>query len=238
MGFLTHLTGKRRCEMMRFRDRKHAGSLLADLLMVYTNNPDVIVLALPRGGVPVAYPVAEALNAPLDVFLVRKLGVPGQEELAFGAIADGLERPVFYNDVLADIRLDPNVIEEIIYKEKLELERRKNLYRGTRPFPELSGKTVILIDDGLATGTSMLAAVHSLQRHKPARLLVAVPVAPPAIYRQFQPVVDEVVCLLTPGSLIAIGLWYQDFSQTSDEEVINLLEKADSRYLEEGAAAK
>ena len=206
----------------RFRDRSEAGRLLAERLRGYAQGANVVVLGLPRGGVPVAYEIAKALDAPLDVFLVRKLGVPGYEELAFGAIATGGMR-VLNKPVLENLAMPSEWIEAIDAKERRELERRERLYRGERPPPDLAGRTVILVDDGLATGATMLAAVRAVKLDDPASVVVAVPVADPEVCRSLEPEADEVVCLRTPDRLGAVGLWYEDFSQTGDEQVRELL---------------
>jgi predicted phosphoribosyltransferase len=205
-----------------FRDRTEAGRALAERLAAYANRPDVIVLALPRGGVPVAYEVARALHAPLDVFLVRKLGVPGQEELAMGAVATGGVR-VLNEQVVRALRIPDSVIDAVAAWELEELARRERLYRGDRPPPDVRGKTVILVDDGLATGSTMLAAVKALRQQQPARIVVAVPVAAPDTCELLREEVDDIVCAATPEPFYAVGLWYQDFSQTTDEEVRELL---------------
>src|SRR3954471_994073 len=212
--------------MRRFRDRAEAGRLLAERLRQYAGRDDVPVLALPRGGVPVAYEVARALGVPLDVFLVRKLGVPGHEELAFGAIATGGVR-LLNPDVVRGLGIPPHIIDRVTAIERAELERREREYRGDRPPPDVRGKTVILIDDGLATGASMRAAVAALRQEKPARIVVAVPIAAPTTCEEFEDEVDEVVCARTPEPFYAVGLWYEDFSQTSDEEVRGLLRRAE-----------
>jgi putative phosphoribosyl transferase len=211
--------------MLRFRDRCEAGRELAAELMNYANRPDVIILALPRGGVPVAYEVARALNAPLDVFLVRKLGLPEREELAMGAIATGGVR-VLNEEVVRVLRIPDEVIEAVAAEEEQELHRREREYRGDRPPPKVRGKSVILVDDGLATGSTMRAAVAALRQQKPARLVVAVPVGAPDTCSEFQNEADEVVCAQTPEPFCAVGLWYADFSQTTDEEVHELLQRA------------
>ena len=210
----------------RFRDRREAGRFLARELAAYANRPDVIVLALPRGGVPVGYEIAQALHAPLDVFLVRKLGVPGHEEYAMGAIASG-GVSVLNEEVVQRLGISPYQIETLAAREQRELERRERAYRGERPPPEVSGRTVILVDDGLATGASMQAAVLALRRLQPARIVVAVPVAAPETCEQLREIADEVVCATTPEPFYAVGLWYEDFSQTSDEEVRALLAQAE-----------
>jgi putative phosphoribosyl transferase len=207
---------------MLFRDRRHAGRLLASELEGYADRPDLLVLALPRGGVPVGYEVARALNAPLDVFLVRKLGVPGHEELAMGAIASGGVR-VINDSVVRNMGVPPSAIEQVAQEERLELDRRERAYRGERAAPELAGRTVILVDDGLATGSTMRAAAAALKRGNPRRIVVAVPVAAPETCAEFRDEVDEIVCARTPEPFRAVGLWYDDFSQTSDAEVSELL---------------
>jgi putative phosphoribosyl transferase len=212
-------------ENLPFRDRTEAGQLLARKLRRYADRPDVIVLALPRGGVPVAYEVAKALHAPLDIFLVRKLGVPGQEELAMGAIATGGIR-VLNEDVVRMLNIPPRVIDSVAAQEARELERRERLYRGDRPAPDVTGRTVILVDDGLATGSSMRAAVAALRQKNPSRIVVAVPIAAAATCREFEAEVDEIVCYATPEPFYSVGLWYEDFSQTADEEIRQLLERA------------
>jgi predicted phosphoribosyltransferase len=209
-----------------FRDRREAGRALARELLHLAGRPDVLVLALPRGGVPVAYEVARALGAPLDVFLVRKLGVPGHEELALGAIATGGVR-MLNEQVVRGLRIPPQVIDRVAADERAELGRRESAYRGGRPPHEARGKVVILVDDGLATGASMRAAVAALRQMRPARIVVAVPVAAPSTCAEFRDQVDEVVCARTPEPFYAVGLWYDDFSQTGDEEVRDLLETAE-----------
>jgi putative phosphoribosyl transferase len=205
----------------RFADRTEAGKRLAKSLARYRSE-DVIVLALPRGGVPVAAEVARDLNAPLDVFLVRKLGLPGQEELAMGAIASGGVR-VLNDEVVRVLGVTQNIIGQVARKEEQELFRREREYRGDRPPLEVAGKTVILVDDGLATGSTMRAAAAALRQQHPARIVVAVPVAAAATCDDFRHEVDDVVCLLTPEPFRAVGLWYEDFEQTTDEEVHRLL---------------
>jgi predicted phosphoribosyltransferase len=206
----------------RYRDRAEAGRVLASMLTMYTNRRHVLVLALPRGGVPVAYEVARALHVPLDVFLVRKLGVPGHEELAMGAIAMGGIR-VINEDVVRSLHIPPHIIDAVAFREERELERRERLYRDNRPLPVVRNQTIILIDDGLATGATMRAAVHALRVQDPAKLVVAVPVAAYATYCQFCSEVDEIVCAQTPEIFYGVGWWYEDFSQTSDQEVRELL---------------
>ena len=210
---------------MLFKDRTAAGQVLAKELAAYANRSDVLILALPRGGVPVAFEVAKALKAPLDVFLVRKLGVPGQEELAMGAIASGGVR-VLNDEVVAGLGLSETIINKVAEKEQQELERRERLYRDDRPAPDLHGRTVILVDDGLATGATMRAAVRALQQQQPAQLVVGVPVSSPETCQEFQTKVDDIVCARTPRPFHSVGLWYDDFSQTTDDEVRDLLHSA------------
>jgi predicted phosphoribosyltransferase len=209
----------------RFRDRTEAGRRLAGELGAYAGRRDVIVLALPRGGVPVAYEVARALGAPLDVFVVRKLGLPWHEELAMGAIASGGVR-LLNEDLVRHYGIGRDTIERVTAAERAELERRERRYRGDRPFPDLTGKTVVLVDDGLATGASMRAAVEALRQEGPARVVVAVPVSAPETCDAFRDVADDIVCAITPEPFHAVGLWYEDFSQTTDEEVRDLLKRA------------
>jgi len=209
----------------RFRDRREAGRLLAARLSAYANRPDVVVLALPRGGVPVAAEVARALGAPLDVFVVRKLGVPGHEEFAFGAIATGGVR-VLNEDVVRALQIPDRVIDAVAAREQEELARRERVYRGDRPPLDVRGRTVILVDDGLATGATMHAAIQALRQQQPARIVVAVPTASPETCDELKRVVDEVVCATTPDPFYAVGLWYEDFSQTTDEEVRELLARS------------
>ena len=211
--------------MRRFRDRADAGRMLAARLAAYTYRPDVLVLALPRGGVPVGYEVARALGAPLDVYIVRKLGVPGYEELAMGAIATG-GAPVLNQEVVNSLHIPPSIIEAVAAREQRELERREHLYRGNRPPPAVRGRTVILVDDGLATGATMRAAIAALRRQQPARLVIAVPVASRETCDALRPEVDEVVCAMTPEPFHAVGLWYEDFAPTTDDEVRDLLDRA------------
>jgi len=211
-----------------FRDRTQAGQLLASKLSHYAGRDDVLVLALPRGGVPVAFEVSQRLGVPLDVFLVRKLGVPGHEELAMGAIASGGVR-VVNQSVVHALGIPARVIDQVASKEQLELERRQGLYRGERPAPQIHGRTIILVDDGLATGSSMHAAVAALRRQKPARLVVAVPTAAAAVCEEFRAEVDEIVCAETPEPFRAVGTWYEDFSHTTDEEVRSLLRRSQVR---------
>ena len=212
----------------RFANRAEAGRLLATRLTRYANRSDVLVLGVPRGGVPVAYEVAHALKAPLDIVIVRKLGVPGHEELAMGAIASGGIR-VLYDEVVRDLHIPGSVIDAVAEREQRELERRERLYREGQLPPDIAGRIMILVDDGLATGTSMHAAVNALRPQKPARLIVAIPVAPPSTCREFEASADEVVCLITPEPFFAVGGWYVDFGQTTDTEVCALLARAVKR---------
>jgi putative phosphoribosyl transferase len=209
----------------RFRDRREAGERLAEQLRAYGNRADVIVLALPRGGVPVGFEVAEALRAPLDVFVVRKLGVPGQEELAMGALASGGTR-VLDNEIVRLARVTESEIERATAFAAEEMARQERRYRGDRRFPSVEGKTVILVDDGLATGSTMRAAVLALRAQHPAKVVVAVPVGAPETCDALGSVADDVVCVETPEPFRAVGLWYEDFSQTTDDEVHALLDRA------------
>jgi len=205
----------------RFRNRREAGQALASLLLRYRDDPTAVVLGLPRGGVPVAHEVSRALHAPLDVFVVRKLGLPGHEEFAMGAIASGDVR-VDNPDVLP-LALPQDMVDAVVARERAELARREALYRGNRPPVALAGRTVILVDDGLATGASMRAAIAAVRLARPARVVVAVPVAAPETCRALQGEADEVVCARTPEPFMAVGAWYEDFAQTSDAEVHALL---------------
>ena len=207
-----------------FRDRREAGRVLADLLTAYRGRPDVIVLGLARGGLPVAYEVARSLGAPLDAFIVRKLGAPGHEEFAVGALASG-GRVVVNDDILRGLRVTPEQLREIAEREARELARREAAYRGGRPPLEVTGKTVILVDDGLATGSSMMAAVQALRESEPAEIVVAVPAAPESTCREFAGLVDDMVCASMPTPFLAVGESFWDFSQVSDEEVQALLAK-------------
>jgi putative phosphoribosyl transferase len=205
-----------------YEDRRHAGAELAAHLVQLKGRPDVVVLALPRGGVPVAYEVARALDAALDVFVVRKLGLPGHPELAMGAIASGGVR-VLNDDVVSWYRIPDRAIDEVTRTEQAELERRERAYRhGRTPVP-LRDRIVVLVDDGLATGSTMKAAVDAVRAHGPSRIIVAVPVGSPETCREFAEVADEIVCARAPDRFAAVGQWYRDFSQTTDEEVCSLL---------------
>lgn len=205
-----------------FENRRDAGRALAATLQKYAGRDDLQVLALPRGGVPVAYEVAEALGAPLDLFLVRKLGTPGHEELAMGAIASGGVR-VLNDDVVRWYGIPASAIDAVAREEQRELERRERTYREGRPPATIAGRVAILVDDGLATGSTMRAAVEAVRQHQPSRIVVAVPVGSPDTCREFSVVADEVACARTPAHFSAVGQWYRDFSQTSDGEVRDLL---------------
>src|SRR5439155_12419678 len=209
----------------RFRDRAEAGRLLAELLRDYAGRDDVVVLALPRGGVPVGYEVARALGAPLDVFVVRKLGLPGHPELAMGALASG-GLVVLNQGVTKALGIDEASVRRVIEAELEELQRREALFRGTSEPPDVAGKTVILVDDGLATGSTMRAAAQAVRQLDPKRIVVAVPVAAEETCDEFRDIVDEIVCGVTPRPFHAVGLWYDDLSPTSDEEVRELLADA------------
>ena len=206
----------------RFRNRTDAGRRLAEKLAAYADRPDVLVLALPRGGVPVGYEVARALGAPLDAFLVRKLGVPGYEELAMGAVATGGVR-VLNDEIVRGLGISEHEIDAAVVRELQELGRRERLYRDSRPPPDVAGRTVILVDDGLATGATMRAAVAALRQQQPARTVVAVPTASPDTCEALKAEADDVICVMTPEPFFAVGHWYEDFTQTTDDEVRELL---------------
>jgi putative phosphoribosyl transferase len=208
-----------------YPDRTAAGKTLAEQLRHYKDTRDLLVLGLPRGGVPVAYEVAQALGAPLDVFVVRKIGVPGHEELAMGALASGGIR-VLNDDVVRQLAPSENVIEELTREEQKEVEQREQRYRGEHASPRITGRTIILIDDGLATGATMRAACAAVRQQQPARVVIAVPVAAPQVCDEMQQEADEVVCAMMPPSLGGIGGWYVDFRQTTDDEVRQLLNQA------------
>ena len=208
-----------------FRDRTEAGRLLAGKLKPYANRPDVVVLALPRGGVPVGFEIAKALHAALDVMVVRKLGVPGQEELALGAITSGGVR-VLNRSIVDALGIPESVIESVAAREQQELERRERLYRGSRAAPEIRDRIIILVDDGIATGATMRAALAALRKQHPSRLIVAVPVAPRSTVRGLRAEGEEVVCVRALEPFGAIGAWYENFTQVSNEEVCELLEQA------------
>lgn len=211
--------------LKRFKNRRQAGKLLAQRLGAYARRSDVIVLALPRGGVPVAFSVAKALDAPLDILLVRKLGVPGQEEYAMGAIASG-GLCVLQTDILRVLGIPKQVVEAVAQREMKEIRRREKLYRADRPMLDVRGHVVILVDDGMATGTTMLAAVHVLREANPSRVVIAVPVAAPDTSESLRSEVDELICPFTPEPFDSVGAWYEDFDQTSDDEVRLLLDEA------------
>ena len=208
-----------------FRDRRDAGRQIAAKLAKYEGDPNVVVLGLPRGGVPVAFEIANALHAPLDVFVVRKLGVPGHRELAMGAIASGGVR-ILNRDVVDGLQISPMVIDAVARQEQIELERQERLYRDDAPLRDFSGRIVILVDDGLATGSTMRAAVSAQRQLNPARIVVAVPVGAADTCRQLRREAGEVICLHTPEPFRAVSLWYEEFDQTSDDEVRHLLESA------------
>ncbi len=211
--------------MQLFADRADAGRQLAELLTEYADDPSVIVLALPRGGVPIGHAIARRLRAPLDVYVVRKLGVPGHEELAMGALAgDGTS--VLDEELIATLRIDPEALQDVVRREIDEVKRREIAYRDARPEPDLRGKVVIIVDDGLATGATMRAAAKALRRRAPARIVAAVPVAAPRTVAALRGVVDRIVCVRTPEPFHAVGLYYANFEQTSDEEVRSLLADA------------
>ncbi|WP_066383369.1 MULTISPECIES: phosphoribosyltransferase [unclassified Anabaena] len=208
--------------LQKFSHRTEAGQLLAAKLSEYAHRDDVLVLALPRGGVPVAYEVAKNLDAPLDVCLVRKLGVPGHEELAMGAISTGGVR-VINENVVDWLRIPQEIIDAVAARETHELQRRNQLYRGDRPLPNITNRTIILIDDGIATGATIRAAIATIKQQQPRELVLAVPVVGTSTYEELAPALDKLVCVLMPEHLSAIGIWYEDFSQTTDAEVCHLL---------------
>jgi putative phosphoribosyl transferase len=212
-------------EKLRFRDRAEAGQLLAQQLSAYAHRADVLILALPRGGVPIAYEISQALQVPLDICLVRKLGVPGQKELAMGAIAAN-EVMVLNESVVRSLHISQQVILEVAAAERQELERRNRAYRKDRTAPVVENHIVILVDDGIATGATVRAAIATLKQQHPQKIVVAVPVSPPSSCKSLKAIVDEVVCLLQPPELSSIGQWYEDFSQTTDQEVCYLLERS------------
>jgi putative phosphoribosyl transferase len=208
--------------MHRFKDRRQAGEELAEALVDRAGTPDLIVLALPRGGVPVAAEVADRLGAPLDVLVVRKLGLPGHEELAMGAVASG-GIVVRNDDVLRSSGIDRATVEQVVHHELAEVARREHAYRGDRPHPDLEGRMVVLVDDGLATGATMRAAVAAVRSVHARAVVVAVPVGAPEVCHELERLADDVVCLVQPHDLWAVGRWYDDFDQTSDDEVVDLL---------------
>jgi len=210
---------------MLYRDRFEAGQVLAAKLAAYRDWPNVTVFGLARGGVPVAFEVAQALHTPFDVFIVRKLGFPGQEELAMGAVATG-DVLVLNDDVVQSLRVPERLIQSAAQEEMKELKRRETLYRGGRPAPQIEGRTVILVDDGLATGTSMRAAIQALRKQNPQRIIVAVPVGASDTCAALRSEVDDLICAATPEDFVAVGVWYDDFAPTSDEQVQTLLDEA------------
>lgn len=210
---------------IRFLDRRDAGRQLAAKLEAYADDPNVLVLGLPRGGVPVAYEVAVALHAPLDVFVVRKLGVPGHRELAMGAMASGGVR-VLNQEVIDALRIAPAAVESVAARELVELERQERSYRAKTPFPGITGRTIIIVDDGLATGSTMRAAIAALRQSDPKEIIVAVPVAAGETASRIRDDADRVVVLAAPRDFYAVSVWYEDFSQTTDEEVRDLLQSA------------
>lgn len=209
---------------MLFRDRTEAGKILARHLSAYANHPNAMVLALPRGGVPVAFEIAQALHLPLDILIVRKLGVPGHEEFAMGAIASGGVR-ILDQDLIRRLSLSDAIIREIVEREQLELLRRERIYRGQRPQPDIRDRVIIIADDGLATGSSMRAAIAALRPQHPSKIVVAVPVGERMTCSELASLVDEMVCLEKPEPFSSVGLWYNDFAQVTDKEVTDLLEK-------------
>ena len=211
--------------METFKNRREAGQRLARRLEQYAGREDLLVLALPRGGVPVAYEIARSLRAPLDVLVVRKLGVPGHEELAMGAIAGGGIR-ILHDGVIHVVGLPSAVVDQVTHDEERELLRREEVYRGSRPALPVEDHVIILVDDGLATGSTMRAAIAAIRRRRPASIVVAVPVASPEICEELRNEADEVYCDMTPAVFFGVGQWYEDFSQTTDEEVRSLLEQA------------
>lgn len=215
---------------VRLQNRTEAGQLLALRLTTYTNCPNGLVLALPRGGVPVAFEIASKLHLPLDVCLVRKLGVPGHKELAMGAIASG-NITVINRDVVNWLHVPPEDIERVADREKQELERRDRVYRGNRPYPQIRDRTIVLVDDGVATGATMRAAINALRQQQPEAIVVAVPVIAPSVYEELSTEVDKIICLQKPEPLHSISLWYEDFSQTSDGEVRDLLVRAERELM-------
>lgn len=210
--------------MNRYADRYAAGKVLADLLKVYANRNDIIVLALPRGGVPVAYEIAAALSVPLDVFIVRKLGVPGHEELAMGALAMG-GATVFNNEIMNSLGISKQAIDNVIQMEKKELQRREIEYRENKPYPLIKNKIIILVDDGIATGASIKVAINALRQLDPAEIVLAVPVAEAGTCKKLESLVEKVICPMQPTDFFAVGQWYEEFNQTTDEEVHDLLKK-------------
>ena len=212
--------------MDKFINRSDAGKILAEALFEYQNQLDVIVLALPRGGVPVAFEIAKILSLPLDIFIVRKLGAPHHKELAMGAIASG-GTIIFNEDVISELSISQSAIQEVIQSERQELRRRELLYRGDRPFPTLTGKRIIIVDDGIATGATMRAAISALRKDHPLSIIMAIPVAARSTYEEMSTLVDKIVCPLTPAYFYAVGAWYDEFPQVTDQEVIALLKEVE-----------
>jgi putative phosphoribosyl transferase len=223
-------------ELAQFQDRAEAGRVLADRLTNYAGSPDVVVLALPRGGVPVGFQVARSLGTPLEVLSVRKLGVPGREELAMGAIASDGTR-VVNRRVVRELGIAEDKLQAVAAAEQQELERRERTYRDQRPPPELTGKVVIVVDDGLATGATMWAAVAAIRRQRPARVVVAVPVGAASTCQQLEEAADEVICASTPALFVAVGQAYRNFAQTTDAEVRALLDAAQATEDDQAAGA-
>lgn len=215
--------------MKKFIDRQHAGKVLAELLHEYANRADVIVLALPRGGIPIGYEIASSLSVPLNIVLVRKLGVPGHKELAMGAIASG-DEVILNESLINQLQLDKTAIQPILQAEKIELKRREQSYCKNHPYPSLRDKTIILVDDGLATGATMRVAIASLRQHHPAAIIVAAPVAAQETYQTIAKAVNKIICPLQPLHFYAVGYWYDNFTQVSDEEVIALLDKSNEHF--------
>jgi putative phosphoribosyl transferase len=216
-------------ELKRFNNRMQAGAFLAQKLRAFYQHPNAIVLALPRGGVPVGFSIAQVLEIPLDVMLVRKLGVPGHEEYAMGAIADG-GLCVLQHEVLEALEIPTSVVENMAQLALIEIERQEKLYRSNRGRISMRGRNVILVDDGMATGSTMLIAAKTLRKEMPARIILATPVAPPDACSKLRADVDEIICLSTPDPFYAVGLWYENFEQTTDNEVIRLLEESEREY--------
>jgi putative phosphoribosyl transferase len=213
--------------MKLFKDRIHAGKILAEMLSQYANSPNTLILALPRGGVPIAFEVAKSLRLPLDVWLVRKLGHPQNKELAIGAISLGYVK-VFNEALLKHFELSPLEIAQIVAEEEIELERRNRRYRDSKPIPRLSNKTLVLIDDGFATGATMRAAITALRKFNPAKIIAAAPVGSIEACQELEVVADELICLYTPEPFGGVGMWYESFDQVSDHEVNDYLKKAQS----------
>ena len=224
-------------DVERFKNRTEAGALLAQRLNAYARRRDVVVLALPRGGVPVGFAVAQALEVPLDILLVRKLGMPGHEEYAIGAIASGGMR-VLQPEIVDRLKIPLSVIDELVRREQQEIERREKLYRPERPALPLRERIVIVVDDGLATGSTMLAAIHALRQSQPARVICAVPVGAADTCANLALEVDDLICLRTPEPFHAVGLWYEDFDQTGDDEVRKLLMQAEQTRRQREAALR